>query len=48
MEILNDRFDKLDYESAKKDVIPFIKNIKSLEIWSRDFFKAITANIRCD
>lgn len=43
--ILNDHFDRIDYNEAKKDVMPFIEDIESLEIWSADFFKSITQNL---
>lgn len=45
IEILNNRFDEIDYELAKEDVIPFIKNISLLNVWSSDFFKSITVNL---
>ena len=44
--ILNDRFDDIDFEDAKNDVFPFIKDIENLDIWSTKFFKSITKNIR--
>lgn len=44
--ILDDRFDNIDYDEAKKDVKPFIKDQMSLDLWNREFFKAITRNIR--
>lgn len=44
-EMLNKKFDDIDFNDAKKDVIPFIKNIQSLNIWSKDFFKAITSQL---
>lgn len=39
------RFDYIDFKQAKQDVIPFIKNINELDIWSVDFFKSITLNL---
>lgn len=44
--ILNERFDDIDFEDAKKDVFPFIKDIENLDIWSPKFFKSITKNIQ--
>lgn len=46
IEILEQRFDHIDFEVAKADIRPFIKNQDSLEIWSNDFFKSITQNIK--
>ncbi len=34
--------DEIDFEESKEDVIPFIKDISSLNIWSKDFFISIT------
>ncbi len=44
-ERLIEHFDQLDYENAKQDVIPFIKDTRVLEIWSSNFFKDITTNL---
>ncbi len=30
--------DNLDIESAKRDIIPFIKNSSELDVWSKEFF----------
>ena len=43
---LYDRFKTIDYELAKKDVLPFIKNDNGLNIWSEEFFVAITENLK--
>lgn len=43
--LLTERFDSIDYEQAKKDVNPFIKDTASLELWSADFFKQITEEL---
>lgn len=47
-ERLIEHFDQLDYENAKQDVIPFIKDTRVLEIWSSNFFKDITTNLHVD
>ena len=44
--MLNDRFGQIDYEQAKEDVIPFIKNKKTLDLWGVDFFNSITKALR--
>lgn len=41
-ELLSKRFDDIDYENAKADVKDFIRDKTSLNIWSAEFFKAIT------
>jgi len=42
---LSERFASIDYPNAKKDVLPFIKNPASLDVWSADFFTKIVQNI---
>ena len=44
-EALHERFASIDYPNAKKDVLPFVKNPASLDVWSADFFEKITQNI---
>ena len=41
-DILHRRFESIDYDQARQDVLPFIKNPSAVEIWSKDFFIAIT------
>lgn len=41
-EMLYDRFGKIDYDQAKEDVKPFIKDPTKLDVWSREFFIQIT------
>lgn len=41
-ELLYSKFDRTDFEKAKKDIIPFIKDPNVVDIWSADFFKKIT------
>jgi len=45
-EILMNRFDEIDFMKAKNDVIPFIKDEIELELWSKEFFKDITMNLK--
>ena len=40
------RFEQIDYEQAKQDVLPFIRNPDALALWSADFFKGITESLR--
>jgi predicted nucleotidyltransferase component of viral defense system len=44
--MLREKFDTVDYVQAKKDVEPFIHDTRMLDIWSADFFKQITENLR--
>ena len=45
-QMLSGRFDSIDYEQAKRDVIPFIRNKDKIELWSPEFFKQITENLQ--
>ena len=45
-EILRRRFESIDFNQAREDVIPFIKNPSAVDIWSQDFFAAITENLK--
>jgi len=47
-DILKKHFDKIDYQRAKEDVIPFIKDTSMIDIWSPEFFKQITDNLLSD
>ena len=44
-DMLIKKFNEIDYEEAKKDVIPFIKNNQSLDLWNKEFFAEITKNL---
>lgn len=44
--LLIQKFNEIDYKEAKEDVMPFIKNIDSLNIWSKEFFVNITQNLK--
>ena len=47
-EMLSSKFSEIDYDLAKEDVLPFIKDKKSLDIWSKDFFINITNNLETE
>ena len=44
--LLNERFANIDYEQAKQDVLPFIKDKSKLNLWSAAFFTDITKNLQ--
>lgn len=44
-ELLIKKFGEIDYKEAKEDVMPFIKNVDSLDIWNKDFFISITEKL---
>ena len=41
-QILYHRFEAIDYSQAKHDVLPFIRNPASLDMWGKAFFQSIT------
>ena len=43
--MLFNRFDSIDYDKAKSDVAPFIRDTSVLNLWSADFFKQITEDL---
>ncbi len=44
-ELLIKKFKEIDYTEAKEDIIPFIKNIDVLNMWSSEFFVVITEKL---
>ncbi len=45
VELLDSAIDRLDVAQAKAEVAPFIADIRMLEIWSKDFFRAAARQI---
>lgn len=45
-ELLYNRFEQIDYNQAKKDVMPFITDVHKLECWSKEFFIDISQNLQ--
>lgn len=43
--LLINKFNEINYKEAIEDIKPFIKDIDSLNIWSKEFFVKITENI---
>ena len=43
--MLYDRFDRIDFSQAKRDVEPFIHDTSMLNLWNADFFKQITEGL---
>lgn len=44
-EMLINRFNEIDYNAAKEDVVPFIKDASVLKLWSKEFFISITSGL---
>ena len=45
-ELLINKFREIDYKKSREDVIPFIRNVSELDIWSEEFFVSITKKLR--
>lgn len=45
-QILNKRFAEIDFEQAKQDVIPFIKDKSWLDLWCAGFFEDATMRLK--
>ena len=43
--MLNNKFESIDYDQAKKDVARFIKDERVLDVWGAEFFKQITEKL---
>ena len=42
IELLVEKFESINYDQAKNNVLPFIKNSQVTDLWSKDFFIEIT------
>lgn len=45
IEMLNKRFETMDFEQTKQDVLPFITDPSKLSLWSKEFFIDMTQYI---
>jgi predicted nucleotidyltransferase component of viral defense system len=45
-QLLCERFTEIDFEQAKADVLPFIKDTTLINLWGADFFQQITAELK--
>lgn len=46
--MLIDKINQTDFENAKKDILPFIKDKNAIDLWSKDFFQQIIQKIKPD
>jgi len=42
VELLEERFSSIDYAQAKADAAPYLRDTRQLDLWSADFFIAVT------
>jgi predicted nucleotidyltransferase component of viral defense system len=45
IELLHARIDSIEVDQVRREVAPFVKDQRSLEVWSRDFFHSVAARI---
>jgi predicted nucleotidyltransferase component of viral defense system len=43
--LLSETIDQLDVNQARKDVFPFVKDPRALDLWSHDFFRDVATRI---
>lgn len=46
-DLLYAKFKSINYNDAKEDVMPFIYDTDSLELWNEQFFTEITKDLKC-
>jgi len=44
--LLNERFENMNFEQAKDDVLPFVRDKSKLNLWSKEFFIEITKKLQ--
>ena len=44
--LLHDRVDAIDVEKVRQEVAPFVRDRRSLEVWSADFFHDVVSRIK--
>ena len=45
--LLREKFEAVNIENAKQDVLPFVRDPASVEIWSNEFFNSLIAKLSC-
>ncbi len=48
MELLEETINNVNIDQARKEVAPFIADTRTLDIWSKEFFRAAAARIILD
>lgn len=43
--LLSARFAKVDFEAAKKEVLPFLRDADAVTLWSREFFEGLLSRL---
>lgn len=45
-DLLVRKFGEINYADAKNDVLPFIRDVESLDLWNKEFFVSITSKLK--
>ena len=45
MELLRQAVDQLDVERAQDDMVRFVRDPRTIDVWSRDFFREVVQRI---
>ncbi|OFZ79259.1 MAG: hypothetical protein A2583_01240 [Bdellovibrionales bacterium RIFOXYD1_FULL_53_11] len=46
VKLLEKRIDEVDFEDAKKDVLPFLRDKLAVKAWSKEFFRSVAGKIK--
>lgn len=46
LKLLAKKIENIDFENAKNDVLPFLKEPQSVALWSKDFFKILLSKLK--
>lgn len=46
MDLLEKAVDSLDVKAATRDVMPFLKDVRAVEVWSNDFFRDVVSRVQ--
>ncbi len=46
LQMLEKRIEQTDFDSAKNDVLPFIKDPDSVRVWSKEFFRGLLLKLK--
>ena len=46
LKLISQAIEQLDIDQAKSDVLPFVREPASLDVWSQDFFRDIVNRMR--
>lgn len=45
-QMLSERFDSINYDQAREDLAPFLRDSTALDVWNSNFFKQITQELK--